>query len=220
LFNEKNLNNLLKSKKVHYPVMLKSSGHKPSFEHKMAIILSDRGMHNFCKKMSNQDVKEKKFICQNYVNHGGYLLKVYRIKQKNYFYFRPSTPDVDISYEETREDYINGYFDFETELISNSNYLDFWNSHTNNGDIKTSFDQKFIEEITEEFEIYSGNTLFGLDFIFDPIKKTLLLIDCNYFPGYKELAGDISNILSDHVLLYYSKFVSENKEIQSKEKLG
>jgi len=79
--------------------------------------------------------------------------------------------------------------------------------------LKNSFNFSFLDKIGECFENSSINSLFGLDFIFDYETKTTYLIDCNYYPGYRELVNDIHSMLSDHIIHYWNK---HNNEIKAK----
>ena len=66
-------------------------------------------------------------------------------------------------------------------------------------------DENILANIGEKFEKFSGDTLFGLDFLFDmeSLKnKKYYLIDINQFPGYKELNKDMGDILKNHILHY------------------
>ena len=66
-------------------------------------------------------------------------------------------------------------------------------------------DENILSKIGEKFETFSGDSLFGLDFLLDmedlKIKK-YYLIDINQFPGYKELNKDMGDILKNHILHY------------------
>ena len=65
-----------------------------------------------------------------------------------------------------------------------------------------------LSKIGEKFETFSGDSLFGLDFLLDmeDLKdKKYYLIDINQFPGYKELNKNMGQILLEHILFYIEK---------------
>ena len=75
----------------------------------------------------------------------------------------------------------------------------------NDTEIPKKANMKLMEEVSKLFETYSKKTLFGLDFIFDLKNNNYSLIDCNYFPGYKEIEKEFGKHLTEHINYYHSK---------------
>jgi hypothetical protein len=99
-------NNFITKNNMKYPLMLKFTGDKKKYEHLIINIVCEEGLKNFVnyfKEYTSEDKREKiKIVIQQFVNHGGYVIKLYRIKQKCYFYYRPSFPD-------SKKEYINKF---------------------------------------------------------------------------------------------------------------
>ena len=75
----------------------------------------------------------------------------------------------------------------------------------NNSDVPKLADYKLMQRLSELFETYSCKTLFGLDFIFDIKNNCYAILDCNYFPGYKEIEKDFGKHLTEHIIFYHNK---------------
>ena len=195
---------------LNFPLMLKFSGENEKYDHLIINILCDSGLKNFIKffeEYTKKDKKEKiKIILQQFINHGGYIIKLYRIANKSYFFYRPSFPDAKIEFINEFDEYKRGFLELSTNKLVSQEYKLFWEKVNGiNENYNQNADENILANIGEKFEKFSGDTLFGLDFLFDMENlkdKKYYLIDINQFPGYKELNKDMGDILKEHILHY------------------
>ena len=196
--------------------MLKFTGDKKKYEHLIINIICEEGLKNFIeyfKTYTSEDNKEKiKIVIQQFINHGGYVIKLYRIKEKSYFYYRPSFPDSKKEYINKFEEYKRSFLELTTSELVTKKYKEFWEKVNGiNNDYKKMVDEEFLSKVGEDFENYSGDSLVGLDFVLDVKKGIYYLIDINQFPGYKELYSEMGEIISEHVTLGIKKIRENNK---------
>jgi len=78
-------------------------------------------------------------------------------------------------------------------------------------EFKEIINLNFLQKICQEFEYESKKTLFGLDFLYNKDTNNYTVVDCNNFPGYKELKGDFRIYLKKHIINYYKKYLEETK---------
>ena len=209
-------NNFISKNNMKYPLMLKFTGDKEKYEHLIINIVCEEGLKNFVtyfKEYTSEDKREKiKIVIQQFVNHGGYVIKLYRIKQKCYFYYRPSFPDSKKEYINKFEEYKRSFLELTTSYLVTKEYKKFWEKVNGvNGNYKNNVDEKFLTKVGESFENYSGDSLVGLDFVLDIEKGIYYLIDVNQFPGYKELYSEMGEIISEHIILGINKIKEKNK---------
>lgn len=148
-------------------------------------------------------------MLQSFVNHGGYVTKLYRSNRESQIFFRPSLPDASLDLTEKFEQYKNGYFKISTDQLLSENYIEFWKKLSNDRDIENLVNKEYLVALSEIFENFSESTLFGLDFIYDKIKNEYYIIDCNEFPGYKEINNIFNDILIKHIVSYYEEFMEK-----------
>ena len=143
---------------------------------------------------------------QQFINHGGYIIKLYRIANKSYFFYRPSFPDSKIEFINKYEEYKRGFLELTTNFLVSNEYKIFWQKVNGvNSNYKDNVDENLLSKIGEKFEQFSGDSLIGLDFLLDIENlenKKYYLIDVNQFPGYKELNKDMGKIIQEHILYY------------------
>ena len=195
---------------ISFPLMLKFSGETTKYDHLIINIVCDIGLKNFInyfKEYTKKDNKEKiKIVVQKFINHGGYIIKLYRIANKSYFFYRPSFPDSKIEFINKYEEYKRGFLELTTNYLVSNEYKTFWQKVNGiNLNYKNNIDEKLLSKIGEKFEQFSGDSLIGLDFLLDIENlgnKKYYLIDVNQFPGYKELNKDMGDIINEHVLYY------------------
>ena len=195
---------------ISFPLMLKFSGETTKYDHLIINIVCDIGLKNFInyfKEYTKKDNKEKiKIVVQKFINHGGYIIKLYRIANKSYFFYRPSFPDSKIEFINKYEEYKRGFLELTTNYLVSNEYKTFWQKVNGiNLNYKNNIDEKLLSKIGEKFEQFSGDSLIGLDFLLDIENlgnKKYYLIDVNQFPGYKELNKDMGDIIKEHVLYY------------------
>ena len=203
----------MKVNDLKFPLMLKFSGETKEYDHLIINILCESGLMNFInyfREYTKSDKKEKiKIVLQQFINHGGYIIKLYRIANRCYFFYRPSFPDAKIEFINQFPEYNRGFLELSTNILVSKEYINFWEKVNGiNNNYKENVDENLLEKIGEEFEKFSGDSLFGLDFLLDIDnieKKNYYLIDINQFPGYKELNKNFGNILKEHILHYLNK---------------
>ena len=195
---------------LKFPLMLKFEGPTKNYNHLMINIITDEGLKNYIEYMKNYSKgKENEItqIIQTFINHGGYVIKMYRINKKNYFFYRPSFPDVSPDLVNEFEEYKRGFFETSTSVLTKDEFKNFWEKVGRKKDVKQEIGEKgenFLSIVSDKFEDIVKDTLFGLDFIYDYEKKVYYLIDMNQFPGYKELIPVMNNIISEHIINYYN----------------
>ena len=200
----------MKEKEIIFPLMLKFNGESVEYEHLMINIPCEEGLKNFInyfKGYTKKDDKEKiKIVLQQFINHGGYIIKLYRINNKSYFFYRPSFPDSKIEFINKFEEYKRGFLELSTSYLVSNEYKTFWQKVNGvNPHYKDNVDENLLSKIGEKFEQFSGDSLVGLDFLLDMDNienKKYYLIDVNQFPGYKELNKDFGEIIQEHILYY------------------
>ena len=200
---------------LQYPLMFKFSGDKKKYDHLIINIVCEEGLKNFVeyfKTYSSEDNKEKiKIVIQHFINHGGYVIKLYRINGKSYFYYRPSFPDSKKEYINKFEEYKRSFLELTTPELVTKKYKEFWEKVNGvNNDYKKLVDENFLSSVGEGFETFSGDSLVGLDFVYDIEKGIYYLIDVNQFPGYKELYNEMGELISEHMILGIKK-IGEKK---------
>jgi hypothetical protein len=135
-------------------------------------------------------------------------MKLYSINETGYIYFRPSLPDVSDSLIEKYEEYRLGYYKISTDQLLSKSYKAFWEKlyQSNEDSVQKHVNQEYLREIAKLFEDFSETTLFGLDFLYDYNNNIYYLVDCNIYPGYKELFKELNAILTEHIVKQYRKF--------------
>lgn len=190
---------------LSFPFILKFGGLNTDDHHKTIIVLSSKGLSQVVENEihnSNCIDEAKKgminLIIQEYVE-SKYVIKAYRINRRTFFIKRKLNQQMTI--EKVRE---IGFLSINNKINEKSI------GDISSNDIISSDIQKEIEIIMEIFERKTKKNLFGLDFLLEePRKERLFLIDCNYFPGYKELKSSISQLMREHCLEYYKEFKKE-----------
>jgi predicted SnoaL-like aldol condensation-catalyzing enzyme len=203
---------LMDDNNIKFPLMLKFSGETEKYDHLIINIVCDSGLKNFIDYFSDytkNDKKEKiKIVLQQFINHGGYIIKLYRIANKSYFFYRPSFPDSKIEFINKYPEYKRGFLELSTNKLVSKEYKTFWQKVNGiNDNYNKNVDENILSKIGEKFQKFSGDSLIGLDFLLDieNIKdKKYYLIDVNQFPGYKELNKDMGDILKEHIMHYFN----------------
>lgn len=196
-------NQYLSRNGLKYPLMLKFDGPVTKYDHLQINLICDKGLKNFISYFkeysANNDKTKIKIIVQEFIQHGGYLIKLYRIKKTNYIYYRPSLPDIQKDMMTKCPEYQKGYFKFETKDMGTQAFKDFWKRiNGENNNFKDFVNERFLGNVAAQYEDDSGDSLVGLDFIMDVKKGIYYLIDINPFPAYSELYNEMNQVFSDH----------------------
>ena len=202
----KKFNSFLQSNELKYPIMLKFDGPETKYDHLQINLICDKGLRNFISYfrdfVGNNDKNKIKIIVQQFIQHGGYLIKLYRIRNQNYIYYRPSLPDISEDMMTKCQEYQKGYFQFETKDMGTQKFKDFWiKINGENNSFKDNVNERFIGDIASKYAESSGDSLVGLDFIMDVKKGVYYLIDINPFPAYSELYNEMNQVFTDHFTL-------------------
>lgn len=198
----------MKENNLKLPVILKYEGPEARYNHLLINIITDTGLKNyisFMKDFSKGNENKITQIVQSFVNHGGYVIKGYYINGKSYFYYRPSFPDVSEGLVSKYDEYSRGFYQTTTSDLIKDKFKEFWKKITKNSKIKELVDEKFMDSIMQKHRVKSGDTLFGIDFLFDFEGGIYYVIDVNQFPGYKELIPEFNDIITEHTILYTKK---------------
>lgn len=202
----------MKKNNLKLPLILKYTGPKLNYNHLLINIITDEGLRNyitFIQSFTKGDEDKISVVMQSYVNHGGYVIKLYRINHKSYIFYRPSLPDAKEELVTIHEEYKRGFYQTFTSALVTDEFCEFWNKVSHNSNVKQMVSEDYLNSLADIFEGYSENNLIGLDFVFDYENKVYYLIDVNCFPGYKELIGEFNELITNHVEYYYNKFKSE-----------
>ena len=196
-------NTFLTRNNLQYPLMLKFDGPETKYDHLQINLICDKGLKNFISYFknftANDDKTKIKIIVQEFIQHGGYLIKLYRIKKTNYIYYRPSLPDIQENMMTKCPEYQKGYFKFETKDMGTQAFKDFWKSiNGENNNFQNLVNERFLGDVAARYEDASGDSLVGLDFIMDMKKKIYYLIDINPFPAYSELYNEMNEVFAEH----------------------
>jgi hypothetical protein len=197
------INSFLSRNNLEYPIMLKFDGPDPRYDHLQANIINDKGLKNFISYfrgfVGNDDKQKIKVIVQQFIQHGGYLIKLYRIKRTNYIYYRPSLPDIKEDMMNKCQEYKKGFFKFETKDMGTQKFKDFWKRiNGENNTFKDNVNERFLGKVAAQYADTYGDSLLGLDFIMDVKKGIYYLIDINPFPAYSELYNEMNQVFAEH----------------------
>ena len=216
--DENNVNNILQKNKIKFPIILKYTSDNPNFKHEVSIILNKDHLGNFINNYINKIIDEKyntSVLIQHITKHGGYVLKIYHMGNKNYIDYRSSLIDI----EETNKKLVdelfkeNGYWNFKTIMLESEEYKNnIWDKYVEKNGIENKVKNNkelfnYIINIANLFEIYSHMGLFGIDVLIgnnDDNNNILYIIDANSLPGYKkgfEVEKDLRN--------YFKNIISE-----------
>ena len=185
---------ILEKNKIEFPIILKYTSDNPNLKHQISIILNENYLDNFINNYINKTIDEKystTVLIQHTINHGGYVLKIYHMGNKNYIDYRSSLIDIDKNNSNLLKDVFKneGFWNFKTIMLESDEYKkNIWNKYTIKGEIekmvKSNKDLlEYIISMVNMFEIYSHMGLFGIDIIIENDK--LFIIDANSLPGYK-----------------------------------
>lgn len=200
--NYKALSVVITHKNMRFPFVIKPDS---GTIHEMKLILNEDGLKSlFSEKeycfLENASV----VIVQEFIPHGGSMIKNYYLNDKAYTFVRPSLPDMkgDILKDEKLAD---GTFSFMNEMIYQGKVDSMFNRNYEDSKLLTQINKDIISKITSLFISKSGITLFGLDFLYNQEDDSYSILEVNYFPSYRELGNELPNQFAEHIIKYYSK---------------
>jgi len=204
--NKNYLINILQKNNIYFPIILKYTSDNPIFKHQASIILNENYLDNFINKYINKIYDEKyntSMLIQHITQHGGYVLKLYHLGNKNFIDYRSSLINIDEANTKMVEELFegNGYWNFKTIMLESDEYKNkIWGKYVEKNGVENKIKKNkklfdYILNVVSLFEIYSHMGLFGIDIIIDN-KNKLYIIDANSLPGYKkgfEIEKDLRN---------------------------
>ena len=201
---EEKLFEFLEINKLELPLIIKHSG-PVEFCHLLVCIVSKGGIKNYLdfvkEKAKLYNINDISLVIQHFVNHGGYFIKLFYINGKSFPYVRPSLPDLSPDLENTTEKFKHGFYSFITDDLLTKSYLDFWKGQQlKSVKIEDLISRDYLQGVCDSFKNFSGISMFGLDLIYNYSENIYYLVDMNYFPGYKELKMDFSDLMIQHVV--------------------
>lgn len=205
-----NLNQSIKDKmkevSLDFPVVIKPDECEI---HEMYLVLSETGLNYFLNVDNfNKILKCKKFVIQKFINHDGLIFKNFFINKKSYTFIRPSLPNLEgknLKLEHFKDD----CFKFKNEFLYGKEDDSFWQNIENPNEKLASqqVDYELIDYVSKLFSEYMNVNLFGLDYLFDRNSKTYYLLECNYFPSYRELKDKLQPEFESHIITYHNELI-------------
>ncbi len=205
------IKNFISKNNIIYPFLLKPISCEA---HCMELILNEEGL----KKLFYEDStyksfisKYKEFIIQEYIPHGGVMIKNYIINEKSFCFIRPSLPNM--TEEMLKKDELkNGNFSFQNEDIYQKRGAMGTLLGTGEGGEEENLKKK-LEELYEEVGVISKKFLewskisfYGLDFLYDFEQNEMFILEINYFPSYREIGKDLTPSFVSHITKQYKQF--------------
>lgn len=197
------------SKNLSYPFIIKPLS---CTKHEMELILNEKGLETLFENEEKYNiffVNNQNFIIQQYINHGGVMIKNYSINEESYSFIRPSLPDMKSELIHSKE-LSSGSMSFYNEIIYQKK------SDVLFKDVETEEEKKVKEKINMEIEkidklslLFVKNTkitFYGLDFLYDSTNNLFYILEINYFPSYRELGDKLHIKFDEHIVKYYNKY--------------
>lgn len=197
----------MKQENLDFPVIIKPDQCEV---HKMFLILSESGIKKFVNVNNlKMLVNNKHFLVQKMIKHDGLMFKNFFINKKSYTFIRPSLPNLEGKNLEIAH-FKDNCFTFKNEFLYNKEDDSFWNSIENFQEEKLLADVNYqlIDYISTHFAHQMDINLFGLDYLYDKETKTYYILECNYFPSYRELKEKLSNEFTEHIFGYHNDLLN------------
>ena len=204
-----NFLNQLKNNNIKLPIILKYRGADKKYNHLLTLIISNNGIKNIIEYFSSleeQELSTLEIIIQQFNNHGGKFLKTFFLNHKASCNFRDSLPDVKEEYEKSIDFFSKGYFSFNTKDLHSTKYRENILSKFTTTDITNKVNQEYLNKTTEIFAKYSNKNLISIDFVCDVATSIYYILDCNFYPGYREMGGSVGEELAKHHVSYYKEY--------------
>lgn len=195
--------------KFTYPFIIKPLS---CAQHEMELIVSEKGIESLF--MNEERYKKfllsnETFIVQQFISHGGIMIKNYSINEESYSFIRPSLPDMKGDVLKTK-DLSEGAMSFYNELIYQKKIDNFFNDSEkekqNQLQAKLTEEMEKINKLSLLFVKETKITFYGLDFLYDSSNNTFYILEINYFPSYRELGAQLHVKFDEHILKYHSKY--------------
>ena len=147
------------------------------------------------------------FIVQQFISHGGIMIKNYSINEESYSFIRPSLPDMKGEVLNTK-DLAEGAMSFYNELIYQKKIDNFFNESNKQSQLQEKLmgEMEKINQLSLLFVKETKITFYGLDFLYDSEKNMFYILEINYFPSYRELGAKLHVKFDEHIVKYHSKY--------------
>jgi inositol-1,3,4-trisphosphate 5/6-kinase/inositol-tetrakisphosphate 1-kinase len=202
--------NLMLENNLNFPIIIKPDQCEV---HEMMLILSEKGL---CKFTALENLKKtfinKNFILQRFINHDGLMFKNFFINKKSYTFIRPSLPNLEgknLNLNHFKDD----SFTFKNEFLYQKEDESFWENIENIGEkmLCNQINYDLIDSISKKFAEDTQINLFGLDYLFDRVNNKYYLLECNYFPSYRELKDKLAEEFESHMVSYHIEYKNNKK---------
>ncbi len=196
----------MKAEEIDFPVLIKPDECEV---HEMFLILSESGLNHFCNVVNFRKIlKSRSFVIQKFINHDGLMFKNFFINKNSYTFMRPSLPNLE-GKNLKLDHYKNDCFKFKNEFLYNKEDETFWTNIENPNEKLTleEVNYELIDFISKLFAKYTNVNLFGLDYLFDKNTNTYYILECNYFPSYRELKDKLQPEFESHIITYHNELL-------------
>lgn len=204
---------LLQSCNLELPLIIKYNSEVKEDNHLLTLVVSETGLLPLIEYYRTRTEDKLELIAQQFHNHGGVFAKTFYVKDEATVTLRSSFPDIPEEEHAKAKLYNDGHLFLNTKQIA----TEFLNKFSESGQqasldfSKHNINKEFLLQITREFNLFSNVNLFSLDFVIDQKAQIYYILDCNFYPAYKEYKSGIGNLLADHHHLVYTKYFSQKQ---------
>ena len=196
------IHKLMIENNILLPIIVKYNSNNKEDNHLLTLIVNDEGLLNFIDYFKERNDDSLYCIIQQFHNHRGVFAKTFCINYEYYIFLRESFPDIPSDLIERSKIYPKGLLFINTKQL-NSQYLKKLSLNEEMTSIQLAdhkIDISYLNSITKKFVEYSKINLLSLDFVVDQDKQHYYILDCNYYPAYKEIKNEIGSKLAHHHL--------------------
>ncbi len=195
---------------LNFPIVIKPEQCKV---HEMMLIISEKGLNKFTEIENFKKIFiNKNFILQRFINHDGLMFKNFFLNKKSYTFIRPSLPNLAGKNLDIKH-FKDNCFTFKNEFLYGKEDNSFWENIHNNGEnmLSKEINYELIDCISKKFADDMEINLFGLDYLFDRVNNVYYLLECNYFPSYRELNDKLAEEFEKHMISYHDDYMNKEK---------
>lgn len=182
---------------ISFPIIIKYGNNNIDKYHTTIFCRSEENLKELIL-IDNEDI-----IMQEYIK-SEFVLKLYRINGKTYVFKRKLNPSFLNNLNDNLIHIENRSIEKVFIIKKPENLCYLKDDELENIEINQYEDRSEFNIIASIFEENYKINLFGLDFVYN--NDNYYFIDCNFFPGYKELINSISSLIRNHCYIYYKKY--------------
>lgn len=188
---------------MRYPFIVKYNSDNIEDNHMLTIVYNNSGLTSFLKHIENNLSYNLVCLFQKFINHNGFYIKTFYINKQVYIFTRRSFPNIIINNIDMSFKDFNGFINTKTKNISslfnkNNDCVDNDNILLISNELKD-----YITNIILSFVNYFDINLISIDLILEQDSNKLYILDCNYYPAFKELKSELSYLLNSHHINIY-----------------